>query len=87
MWTYTWAEAIKLDASMAVDTRTRSRFFIIPPVHDCQVSCDSRWSYESVQGTTAHAFLNTEGREQLRSLAGFQILGRGKRESLTGGWR
>jgi hypothetical protein len=55
-----------LDASMAVDTKTRSRFFIIPPVHDCQVSCDSRWSYESVQGTTAHEFLNTEGRKQLR---------------------
>ena len=87
MWTYTWAEAIKLDASMAVDTRTRSRFFIIPPVHDCQVSCDSRWSYESVQGTTAHEFLNTEGREQLRWSRLFIFFGRGKRESLTDGWR
>jgi hypothetical protein len=73
MWTYTWAKAIKLDASMAVDTKTRSRFFIIPPVHDCQVSCDSRWSYESVQGTTAHEFLNTEGREQLRCLISIHV--------------
>jgi hypothetical protein len=67
IWTYTWAEAIKLDARMAVDTKRRSRFFIIPPIGDCQISCDPRCSCESVQAATAHGFLNPEVREQLRS--------------------